>query len=59
MDDLAPGSFVGVYFFGEITRGAMNLLIEMRQAGYVLMVVDATAPTWTQIEIPKFKVVGE
>jgi hypothetical protein len=58
MDDLAPGSFIGVYFWGEVTREAMNLLVEMRQAGFVMMVVDATTPDWSPIEVPKFKVVG-
>ena len=59
MVDLPSGSFVGIYFWGEVTREDMNLLVEMRQAGFVMMVVDATTPTWTQIEIPPFKVVGE
>jgi hypothetical protein len=57
--DLAPGSFIGVYFWGEVTRDAMNLLVEMRRSGWVICAVDARTEHWTGIEIPKFRVVGE
>ncbi len=59
LGDLTPGSFVGVYFHGEITSEMMNLLAEMQQMGYVIMAIDASKMPWTQIEIPKFRVVGE
>jgi hypothetical protein len=57
--DLTPGSFVGVYCHGEITREMLNLLAEMWQMGYVLLATDANKQDWTQIEIPRFRVVGE
>jgi hypothetical protein len=59
LQDLVEGSFVGIYFFGDITREALNLLVEMRQSGWVICAADARTPTWTGIEIPKFRVVGE
>jgi hypothetical protein len=58
--DLVPGSFIGVYWFSEITQEDMNLLVEMQQMGYALLAADTrTQPQWTPIEIPRFRVVGE
>ena len=50
---------MGVYFFADISREAMNLLAEMRQGGYPVIATDATKEPWTQIQVPRFRVVGE
>jgi hypothetical protein len=59
LSDLVEGSFVGIYFFAEITREMLNLLVEMRQMGWVICATDARTPTWIRLEIPRFRVVGE
>lgn len=59
LGDLTPGSFIGVYFHGEITSEMLNLLAEMRQMGYIILATDARTESWTRIEIPKFRVVGD
>ena len=59
LGDLTPGSFVGVYCHGEITRELLNLLAEMQQMGYIIIATDADKQDWTRIEIPRFRVVGE
>ena len=59
LQDLVEGSFVGIYFFAEITRDMLNLLVEMRQMGWVICATDARTESWTRVAIPNFRVVGE
>ena len=42
-----------------MTREMQNLLVEMQQAGYCFYVVDTSKEPWTQIDIPRFRIIGE
>ena len=49
----------GSIFTAKSQPNPPNLLAEMQQMGYVIIATDASKQVWTQIDIPRFRVVAE